>query len=334
MKKVALCLFIACALVLISLGNARAATLNVWDGSSSTTWTTPANWSEEVITNSISVSGHIARFNANPSYGRMPKIYDMRSIHGLRFDFNPNYAQWRIDNGSNGYLKLGSACVNTYDGMQATINVPIDPVVGGGFYNAGGVVTYAAGMTSSNATPQEVILSGTGTSVAGADFNPAATLILQREGGLLQLGADNLQVAVTGNGIEGLFVMRKGTLDLNGYSATVGELDVDGTLAALDYNGVGNAVSFMDSSSQDWGSFTLDILGYDIAAPMSLRFGTDASGLSAAQLGLLVFKGIGDGGADIVGGQIDASGYVTPIPEPVTLVLLGLGALGLRRRHN
>jgi hypothetical protein len=69
----------------------------------------------------------------------------------------------------------------------------------------------------------------------------------------------------------------------------------------------------------------------------SLRFGTSAAGLTAQQLGRIMFEIDGA----LVGAQISANGFVTPsaIPEPSTTVLLAASAVLaaavlLRRRRQ
>jgi hypothetical protein len=65
----------------------------------------------------------------------------------------------------------------------------------------------------------------------------------------------------------------------------------------------------------------------------SIRFGAGASALTATQLGRFRFVDFGN-----AAGQIDAFGFVTPVPEPGAFaVLAGLAALGgafCRRRRG
>ena len=88
-----------------------------------------------------------------------------------------------------------------------------------------------------------------------------------------------------------------------------------------------------DSSGQTWTG-TLTIANYTTGQD-SLRFGTNGSALTSGQLGQISFSSYGG-----VHGQIDGSGFVTPlgaIPEPAT-VAATLGAFALaaaiRRRRR
>jgi hypothetical protein len=97
----------------------------------------------------------------------------------------------------------------------------------------------------------------------------------------------------------------------------------------LDLGAGASAVSFANSSALDWGTSSLNILNWTVGSD-TLRFGTDGTGLTAAQLGLINFS-------DIAGSHaaIDPSGFVSAVvPEPGTAALLIFGFAGLfiRRR--
>jgi autotransporter-associated beta strand protein len=128
-----------------------------------------------------------------------------------------------------------------------------------------------------------------------------------------------------------VLVLGGGTLDLNGFSETLGGLDLDAD-ATIVLGGASNVIAFGDSAALDWGDFGLNIISFNGGlAPQSVRFGTSSSGLSALQLGLITVDGMG-------GYVLDTDGYLTTaIPEPSAFaVLAGLGALGVaatRRRR-
>jgi len=88
-------------------------------------------------------------------------------------------------------------------------------------------------------------------------------------------------------------------------------------LLTLDLTGLGagEEVWFANSAGGAW-SGTVSILGFQ---EDTLRFGTDASGLTAAQLGVI--------SGDTYG--LTSTGYLTVIPEPGTLGLLFIGGMGL-----
>jgi len=75
---------------------------------------------------------------------------------------------------------------------------------------------------------------------------------------------------------------------------------------------------------QDWNSSTLTILNWTEGVD-SLRIGTDGTGFDT-QLSLFRFADYGN-----APGQIDANGFVTPVPvpEPSTLAFAILGGVAL-----
>jgi autotransporter-associated beta strand protein len=159
-------------------------------------------------------------------------------------------------------------------------------------------------------------LSGTGTYTG-------ATRV---EAGTLRLGAAN-RIADTST-----LVLAGGTFDVNGFSETLGALDLDATgfLDLDDAANVTGSISFANSSGSDWGSFGLSITASALGA-QGIRFGTDAFSLNAGQLANITVNGQG-------GWTLDTQGYLTAIPEPSSFAVLAgsaaLGAVALRRRRR
>lgn len=115
-----------------------------------------------------------------------------------------------------------------------------------------------------------------------------------------------------------------------GHNQTFNQLDLDGPNSliprTIDFqNGLGSLVFQGDSSTNAWHSDPSIVFGDSNPGPLTLvitnfqlgttklRFGTSSSGLTASQLAQIEF-------ADYTNapGQIDSSGYVTPVvPQPV-----------------
>ncbi len=161
------------------------------------------------------------------------------------------------------------------------------------------------------------------------EFNKAAGFDVSGGHTTIHTGATARWLASDQLGDTRRLNLRGGTADFNGFDETTGDLILSAD-STLDLGGSSQA-AFSDSSDRDWGANTLTIEGFVIGVS-TLRFGADANGLTADQLGLIRFAGFGD-----AAGQIDADGFVTPIPEPASLVLLAAGVgllVGRGRVHR
>jgi len=136
---------------------------------------------------------------------------------------------------------------------------------------------------------------GDGTlTLTGANAYAGATTI---EAGTLALGADGALPA--GSAV----VFNGGALASGSFTNTLGAVSVDtlgGTLAMGDGSGT---LAFANSSGQTW-SGALNVTFTGTWNPAALRFGTNASGLSAAQLQSLRLNG------ERAWFQLDAQGYL------------------------
>ncbi len=133
-----------------------------------------------------------------------------------------------------------------------------------------------------------------------------------RNGATLELGASN-QITNTAS-----LTLNGGTFDANNFAETLGELIVSAnSFLSID----AGALLAFGSSQSDWGSFTLDITGTLDAT--GIRFGSSDAGLLASNLDNLLYNGQ----AGLI--SINASGYLTAIPEPSSAAFLIAGMLGL-----
>lgn len=236
----------------------------------------------------------------------------------------------------NGTITLqGSTSTNgTTELANDTGNGPlaVAGTIGGSVSGGGALTLRGTGVTnvlsagvSIGSTP--IVKTDTGTWRITSSGNTWGTTTIST--GALEVGAtDALPDA------SDITMAASTKLDLLGsYSETAGTLDLNGS-AQISFGlaGTGQALSFADSSALDWSSFMLTITGYEQGTD-SLRFGTTSSGLTAGQLDNISFDGFESGAL------IDANGYVTPVPEPSTYALLGMGAVAcwgyvLRRRRR
>ena len=121
--------------------------------------------------------------------------------------------------------------------------------------------------------------------------------------GTLQLGEreqiDNA-AALTLNG---------GAFDLNGFSETLGQLQVANN-SSIKLGNSSSKLAFGNSSSQSWTGILL-IENWSSTSGETIRFGNNANGLTAAQLNNIQFAGFGRGAT------INASGFIAPIGSNV-----------------
>ena len=291
--------------------SAHGATIS-WSGSSSSTWTTGANWvGNTAPSGSISTStGDFAQFSSTTS-GRMPNVAGTRGINGMSFANR----DWQLNNTTvGGILSVGANGIAVESQRTVNLNTLIRvnsqswTTTGSGILNVNQAVTEIAG------GPHTLTKAASGT----LNLNASLTVgTFSLAGGLTVLGANNL----LGDSMN-IANTTAANLNLNGFSDSVGTLLIGAGDLALNFGSLGaNSFSFADSSSLLWGDGTLLIQNFENSFD-TLRFGTNSSGLTAGQLSKIQF---GAGGPLA---QIDGSGFVTAVPEPSTYALLALAAVG------
>lgn len=215
----------------------------------------------------------------------------------------------------------------------------------------GGSLRYTGGNTTTNRN----FSINSGQSAKWDIANGATTLSLaggaaSSTGGLEKIGAGTLLLtgaqAYTGNTTITAGLLRIGDADLIVSTSNLvlagGLFDVNGltqlfNTITLNANGVidldsdiflTGSIGFADSSASDWNAFSLNFIATNIG-PTSIRFGTDASGLTPGQLSSITVNGN-------AGWILDDSGYLVVIPEPGTAALCGcaLAMLALSRRRK
>ncbi|EIP97348.1 autotransporter-associated beta strand repeat protein [Opitutaceae bacterium TAV1] len=179
-------------------------------------------------------------------------------------------------------------------------------------FNRSDTLTFTGTISGSGALRQ---LGGGTTILTGANTYAGGTTI---GAGVLRLGAAGALPA------HGALALAGGTLDLDGFSTTLGTLLLTAG-SILDF-GAGHSgattLTFLDSSALGWTD-TLTLHNFNVGSD-SLGFSSSV-GLAISQLSLIRLDGYFTSG-------LDSAGYVmfSAIPEPVTCtVLAGLGALAL-----
>ncbi len=154
--------------------------------------------------------------------------------------------------------------------------------------------------------------------VSGANTYSGSTTV-----GMTSATAITLQAGVA-NAIasSSSLIMAGGTFNPGGFNQAMASTTLSLTAnSTIDFAAGASELDFANSSALTWTG-TLNFANFDPALD-KVRFGTDGSGLTVAQLRELEFNGIGLGGA-----QIDGSGFIV-VPEPSTVLLGLLGGLSL-----
>jgi len=187
-----------------------------------------------------------------------------------------------------------------------------------------GTISGTGNITLSANNSGTIIFSGpntyTGTtSITGPGGTGTGTTAVR-----LKLGAANTIASSSS------VVLAGGILDPGGSNHNMGNTTLGLTASTagstIDFAAGGSELDFANSSGLTWAASTLNLLNWDPSID-KLRFGTDSTGLTSAQLADIKFNGSGQGTA-----VLDANGYVTT-PEPSSCVLLLAGSLLLVRRR-
>jgi autotransporter-associated beta strand protein len=137
--------------------------------------------------------------------------------------------------------------------------------------------------TGADVSSASVSKSGDGLLILGGQNGWTGMTTI--DGGTLQLADDNaLSSASTVRFNDG------SRLEVEGHDGGFGALDVNGTVV-FDFANFGtSALSFGDSTGLSWGSAALVISNFTVGSD-SIRFGTDAGGLTSGQLGDITLNG-------------------------------------------
>lgn len=342
-------LALSCLLV---LGGSLEAATRSWDGGGLDGYlTNPLNWDGNA---SAPVSNtDILQAGANTAGGVPYIVFNTGEFRTPSFTFLPGaIAPYTVTNESaNDSLTVtgaGVAILNSspvrqrFELMLTTVGAATQTWDGGAqglvfaYVDLGGNALTVDGTGTTATTRNEIRGNITGSTGSGLTKAGTGTLLLDNtdtdfpsnytgpttiSNGRLQLGRSN-QIPDASK-----LVLNGGTFDTGGFSDTMGALVLGGN-ATIDF-GVTDVVSliFSDSDLELWSAGTLTILNYTQGAD-SLRFGTDASALTSAQLAQITFNG--------TAATITSTGFLVPVPEPsVSAALLScLSVFGFNRRRR
>jgi len=209
---------------------------------------------------------------------------------------NPTFAFEGPANSSftfaRGIVTYATGGTSTIGGISNNAVTFSGPILLGNTLNVASASTGANAVTLSGEAsgPGGLTKTGPGVAVlAAANTYAGATTVAE---GTLRLGASGRIADASALRLTG------GRLELNGFSETVGALDVDGT-AELDF-GAGGTLTCADSSAETWDG-TLILRGWNKGA--GRLFVGDSASLSAAQLAKITSP-IGETAAQLSTGEV------------------------------
>lgn len=134
--------------------------------------------------------------------------------------------------------------------------------------------------------------------VGGTLVESAGKVQVNGNGSRLEInGAETFFGGVTVGGTNSF------TFDADADQSSMGLLEIEDGALTLDVDAAVMELAFANSSEAEWGSGSVSVVGFK---EDTLRFGTDASGLTAAQLAAI------DGGAY----SLSSQGYLTTLSTP------------------
>lgn len=253
--------------------------------------------------------------NTGPTTVNIPNPVQTIGATGVNFIGNSSTMS------GNWYLGGGSSAINLRNNGTGGATVTLS----GNLSGTSGAITF------SGANGGNFVLSGaantyTGLTTIGSSGDTSITV---------EAGVANALGTTSGLSLAG------GTFNAGGFNQAInGKLSLSVNSSLMFGATSGTAISFANSSSATWTSGKIlnlaDWQGNSVAdggsSTDTLEFGTDATGLSAAQLADIEFDGAGLGTA-----AIDANGFIYQTPEPSTIALGVIGAmtfLGRMRRRS
>ena len=274
--------------------------------------------------------------------GAFPQVFNLRagaagSYVGVGFglvnnDDNTEYLNipFKIAsvNGGSGVLaaqtwySVGGLSLGAYSGAFSQLDNN-----GGALTIDGPGNTYIGAKVGSTSARGDIIGAGALIKNGLGTLTLGGTIANSYSGGTI-LNAGTILAAKI-NAVRGNLTLNGGLMQMGGYNQALGTLSLGGS-AHLDFDGTGgllpsltNTISFSKTTAAWAPGATLFLDGWQpgaLGVGTNLRFGTDATGLTAGDLSQIIITG----GFEQYQLSLNSSGYlVATVPEPSTISLLG-----------
>jgi len=357
--KSTLCRLLIAGVLAAACAVSRGQTTTAWNSLASSDWGTIGNWTNGLPSTGPQLAIYRGTATLQKSVNLGSPGRESVGMRFTLTAGGSGYTFSGIGGPQGFFVRAGGSAngiINSDDNTQ-TFNVPVKLLDNAGLAGPGAAMTWNAaagamvfnGNNTAPAAPWTVNLNGASALTIDGPFNVSigtsgpgqvVNTNVGTSSGFIKNGAGSLFLGgtaantftgtnflnagkITAGKVDALgagnaLVMAGGTLEAGGFSQALGNLDLNGN-ATLDFGGGTVAVSFDNSAALNWGSFTCNIVNWTTNVD-TLRFGTDATGLTPFQLQHITFVGSG-----LPYAAIDVNGFVTPIPEPHVAVVAATG---------